>query len=141
MSKEVVIRLRDDFDKELGETVQTRPFAFNGQAYEIELSNQNFEAMAAAFEPYISAGRPVKKKPSRKKKPPPTRSDNGRWPIMPGGPDDHPTEKTRPSRARRETAAIRQWAIKHGWELPAQGRLPQQVRDEYRAATGNEENK
>lgn len=54
--KSVIERYEDDLD---GTTVDVRPhtFAVDGRAYEIDLSDSNFERLYEALRPYITAGR------------------------------------------------------------------------------------
>lgn len=112
MSKEVIIRLRDDLDQSLTD-VQTVEFGWGGKVYEIDLSAPNREAFAGVMASYVAAARPKK----RKQTPPKDQS--------PKGDDDL---------ARRRE--IRDWATRNGYKVKAQGRIPQSVENAWAAAHG-----
>jgi hypothetical protein len=106
MSKKVVVSLIDDFDgKPADETVQ---FGLDGVSYEIDLSAKNARRMRENLRPWVQAGRRT------------------------GG-----TRRRRGVTAsidRRQSADIRQWARKAGYEVANRGRIPVAVIDAYRAA-------
>ncbi|MFY1656063.1 histone-like nucleoid-structuring protein Lsr2 [Micromonospora sp. WMMD1274] len=54
--------LVDDLDGSTDD-VATHQFTFNGITYEIDLSAGNFDRMAAAFGPFLMAGRRLPKQP------------------------------------------------------------------------------
>lgn len=80
-------------------------FGFDGSTYEIDLAPANRERMRKALEPFIDAGRRV-----------------GR-----GRP-------ARTASARRQSAAIRAWAIDQGLDVAERGRISADVVEKYKAA-------
>ena len=86
-------------------------FSLNGTAYEIDLSNDNAEALRTALEPYISAAR---------------RSSASRGPAR--------TNARKSGTGASETAEIREWALANGHEVSSRGRIPANVIEAYRAA-------
>jgi hypothetical protein len=66
MATRVIERLVDDIDHSTA-GVDTYRFALQGVDYEIDLSNAHFDALCAALNPYITAGRrqPRKAGPAR----------------------------------------------------------------------------
>lgn len=90
-------------------------FGLDGQAYEVELSPQDAEALRAAFGQYVAAGRPVNAQQSR--------STSGGHPGRAARTDHH-----------GDTAAIREWAREHGHRVSDRGPIPASVREAYRTA-------
>src|SRR5215472_1139443 len=80
-------------------------FSFDGMAYEIDLGPANRERLQKVLQPFIDAGRRVgRKRPSRT------------------------------AASRRETAAIRAWAMDQGLKVAERGRISADVVREYKAA-------
>jgi hypothetical protein len=112
------IAYTDDLD---GSTnAQTLTFAFDGKAYEIDLSKRNRAALEKVLAPYISAAR---------------RAGGGRTSSGSGR-----TVRTRSERVKRsaeDLAAVRTWARENGWpDLSNRGRIPRDAEEAYRAAAG-----
>jgi len=80
----------------------TVSFALEGVQYEIDLSDKNKEKLTKALQPYIEAGRKT------------------------GG-----RRASGSSRGKSESGAIRAWAAENNIEVPARGRIPQAVVDQY----------
>ena len=96
----------DDLDGTEGATTQT--FTFNGDAWEIDLSEQNATKLRDALAPFIDKAR----KTSTAK----------------------PQKRASRVRAGAESnRAIRDWAAENGLEVPARGRIPQKIVDAYNA--------
>lgn len=105
----------DDFDNsELDPDVKSTTFALNGATYEIDLSEKNAAALAAALEPFIAKARPVRS----------TRASSK------GGP------KRASSNAAR-LGKIRDWAASNGHAVSSRGRIPAVVVEAYEEATGD----
>jgi hypothetical protein len=105
MAKKVIVSLIDDFDgKAADETVQ---FALDGVRYEIDLSAKNAKKLRAHMQRWVDAGRRT-----------------GGYRRRRGG----------VSTDRKESAGIRQWARKSGYEVAKRGRIPADVVNAYRAA-------
>jgi hypothetical protein len=113
MTKEVVVRLRDDISGELGEDVVTRPFSFDGKDYEIELSDNNFEDFRLDIKKWLQAAREAR--PRRK-----LRKTNG----------NSPKPKTPPPKPATR-GEIREWAREAGYEVSVRGNLSNEVREAY----------
>lgn len=111
MAQKVTTHLVDDLtgyviESGNGRTVQ---FAFDGNSYEIDLTDDNADKFRDAISDYVAAARKVG------------------------------TRSNRASASRGRTnaddlAKIREWAAKNGYEVAARGRISQQVRDAYAAA-------
>jgi hypothetical protein len=124
MTKEVVVQLRDDISKELGEDVTTHPFVFDGVAYEIELSEENFEQFKLDMEPYVAAARAVKKSYKKRaakavEKPVKKLSEKQR---------KQPHSKDNPQ------AKMRAWGRANGYEVAGRGGISAEVKHAYEAA-------
>lgn len=109
MAQEVIIRLKDDLDST--EAAETMVFAFDGKGYEIDLSERNAAAFRKAVGKYVEAARRTQR------------------PLTSGG------VKSGTTRARsRELAAMREWGRAAGYEVPAKGRVPDDVQAAYAKA-------
>lgn len=116
MAKKTYEVLIDDLDgveiaEDDGETVQ---FAFRGRLYSLDLSKDNADAMGEAFAPYVTAAK-----------------DLGKVSAQSNGGHAQPRTIRLPSDAN----AVRAWAEANGHEVSARGRISQQVRSLYEAAT------
>lgn len=112
MAQKITTTLVDDLtgdtiEEGLGKTVQ---FGFDGQSYEIDLTDENADKLREAFADYVAAARKVGGRSSRSRT-----NSSGRT-----APD--------------ELAKIREWATANGHEVAARGRISQAVRDAYAAA-------
>jgi hypothetical protein len=112
MAQKVTTHLVDDLT---GDTIEdgkgrTVTFGFDGAHYEIDLTDDNIDALREAFSDYIATARKV----------------NGRS-GRPAG--------SAPKRGNSEgLAKIREWANANGHEVSSRGRISQAVRDAYDAA-------
>ncbi|MCU0116571.1 histone-like nucleoid-structuring protein Lsr2 [Curtobacterium poinsettiae] len=113
MAQKVTTHLVDDLT---GDTIEdgkgrTITFGFDGAYYEIDLTDDNADALRAAFSEYIAAARKVT-------------SRAGRTSVG-----------SAPKRGNsEELAKIREWANANGHEVSSRGRISQAVRDAYDAA-------
>ena len=83
-------------------------YAWDGTEYEIDLTADEAEKMYKALEKYLSVSRKVGKT----------------------------TRNTYKAKATKSDAAeIRAWAQSHGIDVPAKGRIPATVREQYEAAS------
>ena len=110
--KRVTIQLVDDVDGLIIDegAGRTLTFAFDGDSYELDLSDGNIDQFRLAIEPYLSAARRVAVKGSRG-----SRASSA---------------KLDPS----ELQAIREWAEAHGIHVAPRGRIAASVREKYEAA-------
>lgn len=114
MAQKVTTQLVDDLSGDVieagkGRTVQ---FAFDGSSYEIDLTDENADALREGFSDYIAAARKVSGRSSRGAS---SSASKGRS-------------------SADELTKIREWAAANGYEVAARGRISQQVRDAYAAA-------
>ncbi|MGZ0069849.1 histone-like nucleoid-structuring protein Lsr2 [Microbacterium arborescens] len=107
MAQRSIVYITDDLDGT--ENAETVTFAYQGQNFEIDLSEGNREKLEQLLQPYISAGR---------------KAAGGR-PARSG---------SRRSRGASDLSAIRRWAAENGYEINSRGRVPQAVTDAYHAA-------
>ncbi|MBT1547047.1 histone-like nucleoid-structuring protein Lsr2 [Curtobacterium aurantiacum] len=111
MAQKVTTHLVDDLT---GDTIEdghgrTVTFGFDGAYYEIDLTDDNVDALREAFSDYVAAARKVTDRPSR--------------------------AGSAPKRGNsEELAKIREWANVNGHEVSSRGRISQAVRDAYDAA-------
>lgn len=97
----------DTIAKGTGRTVQ---FSFDGGHYEIDLSDDNADALREAFSDYTAAARK-------------TTARGGRS-----------SSSSKPRSNPDELAKIREWAGTNGHDVSSRGRISQAVRDAYNAA-------
>ncbi len=109
MARKVIVELVDDYDgkSEAEETVQ---FALDGAAYELDLSVLNASTLRGIFEQWTPNARRVGRVPQGK------------------------SVKAKLGGAREDTAAIREWAAKHGHKVSARGRISADVVEAYKAS-------
>jgi hypothetical protein len=95
-------------------------FGLDGTSYEIDLSKKNAAAFRKALDRYVKAARrhPLRGRPART----PRRSTT-------------PTSRRRTKRGY-DLAELREWAGATGVPVPARGRIPQAVVDQYKVAGG-----
>ncbi|WP_430648089.1 histone-like nucleoid-structuring protein Lsr2 [Agromyces sp. GXS1127] len=103
MSKKTVITLIDDIDGT--DAAETITFTLDGTSYEIDLSADNAVKFRSALEPYTAAARKTARRSTRR-----------------GVSSSGATSKE-----------IRAWAAENGVEVPARGRIPADVQEQYRA--------
>lgn len=111
MAQQVIVTVTDDIDGK--EAAGSTTFALDGVTYEIDLSEANRAKLEKALTPFITHGRRVKA----------IRGQAGRV-------------RTQGGSVPGEAAAIRVWAAGAGVQVPAKGRIPQAVREQYEAAQG-----
>lgn len=112
MASKTFTRLYSDLtDKEIrsgnGGTV---PFAFDGKAYEIDLTNAEKNEFEKTLKKYIEAARSTGRT---------TRASRG---------------KTTNAKTTHSAKDIRAWAVEQGIDIPARGRIPADIRARYEAA-------
>ncbi|SDZ28862.1 Lsr2 protein [Micromonospora pattaloongensis] len=107
MARQVIVVLTDDLDG--SEADRTVEFDLDGVSYTIDLSEKHAGELRRALDPFISAG---------------TRIGRGggearREPQRGGG---------APTRSERDqNRAIREWAVKQGYDVSERGRIPASV--------------
>jgi nucleoid-associated protein Lsr2 len=115
MAREVIEKMVDDLDG--GDATETVSFGLDGTSYEIDLSRKNAAAFRKLLDRYVAAGR---------------RSSTG------GGRRRKAAASTDRSKPKREfdIARLREWAGANGVRVPARGRIPQSVVDQYKQDGG-----
>jgi hypothetical protein len=112
MATETTTRLIDDLDGSQAE--RTVPFAWDGRAYEVDLSKKNVAAFEKIMRPYLAAARTARVTSSRS-------SGRGR-------------SAGTSAQRRRDLQAIREWARANGHEVSDRGRVSAAVIEAYEAA-------
>src|SRR5690349_24560567 len=110
MAREVIERLVDDLDG--SDDAQTVRIGWQGEWREIDLSEKNLAAFSRTFDRYWDVARPERSA---------THARRRRRTSSRGATD-------------RDPRAIRVWAQERGIAVPARGRIPRRIEDEYRAA-------
>ena len=114
MAQQVVVKLVDDIDG--SEAAETVTFGLDGRTYEIDLNNRHAEELRQAIGVYLEHARRVGGAGAGR-----TRRSTGSG-GSPGGSLDN--------------RAIRLWAEENGVAVPARGRIPRVVVEQWREATG-----
>ncbi len=109
MARVTEVRLVDDLDG--GTADEAVDFAIDNKHYQMDLSEKNAARLREALAPYVAAARRAGGSTA-------TRTRRS-------------TTAARPSGAREETAAIREWAGANGFEVSARGRISGSVREAY----------
>ena len=104
---ETLVTLEDDIDG--SKAAETISFAVDGVAYEIDLSTKNAKALRSDLTKWSEHARKAKRATT-------TRARRGA------------------SKPVSEAAAIRAWAAENGVDVPARGRIPAAVAEQYHAA-------
>jgi hypothetical protein len=99
--------LQDDLDG--GPADQTVRFAKDGTEYEIDLSNENAQALRRELAPYIANARRVRRV--------------------------QPRRGLRAAASRERSEAVRAWAKAQGISVSARGRIPAEIAQQYERAT------
>jgi len=115
MAREVIEKLVDDLDG--GEATETVTFALDGTSYELDLSKKNAAAFRKLFDRYVKVSRRSSPAGVRRRKAAP--SSNG----------------SKPKRDY-DITQLREWAGANDVAVPARGRIPQSVVDQYKQAGG-----
>jgi hypothetical protein len=106
MTKETIVRLVDDLDR--SEAHRTVRFSWDGTAYEIDLSDANAAAFAAAVNPYVKAARRAGKTAR--------------------------VATPRSASAKLDLGAVRAWASQNGHRVADRGRIAKPIIEAFHAA-------
>lgn len=112
MAQKVQVLLIDDLDGVAAD--ETVTFAVDGVTYEIDLTEKNAEKFRTGLSGYMTAGRRTAGRQ--------TRGTAAKTP------------KASSSSASPDTAKIREWAKKKGYEINDRGRVPATIREAYEKA-------
>ena len=117
MAREVIEKLIDDLDG--GDAAETVTFGLDGATYEIDLSKKNAAAFRKSLARYVNAAQrsPTSSRSTRRRAAP---STNG-------------------SKPKRDfdILQLREWAGANKVAVPARGRIPNSVVEQYRQAGGS----
>lgn len=128
MSQKTTVTLHDDFDESTN-GVRTVNFAVDGHAYEIDLSAKHLREFEKAMKPYVEHARKVRK----------TTAKTTAKAAAKVGPAKRHTSTVRASSAQPAAREVREWAATQGIEVPAKGRVPASVMEQFvGAASANE---
>ena len=92
-------------------------FELDGTAYEIDLAANEHDALRAALAPFVSASRPARTEPTHQPR----------------------ASSAADRRVEPSASALRQWARENGFDVPTRGRVPELVREAYKAANSHRE--
>ncbi|HEY3733017.1 MAG TPA: Lsr2 family protein [Streptosporangiaceae bacterium] len=106
MAQTTVVTITDDIDGTEG--AETLTFSFDGQGYEIDLSEKNLKKFKKGLQPFIDSGRKVRRQ--------------------------GPARPARARASRNNSSDIRAWAAEQGIAVSERGRIPAAVVDKYEAA-------
>jgi hypothetical protein len=106
--QEVIVHLVDDLDGTAA--AETVSFAIDGVAFEIDLNKKNAKALRSDLDKWSAHARKSRTKARASRR------------------------RTTPPRPAGEAAAIRAWATERGVAVPARGRIPKAVVEQYRAS-------
>ncbi|MDG4831357.1 Lsr2 family protein [Solwaraspora sp. WMMD1047] len=112
MAKQVITLLTDDLDG--SEADRTVEFGLDGVTYTIDLSEKNVGKLRQALNVYIDAG---------------SRVGRGGNESRRGGRRGNGGAPTRSD--RDQNRAIREWAVKNGYDISERGRIPASVVTAY----------
>ncbi|MBB5916154.1 hypothetical protein BJY24_005066 [Nocardia transvalensis] len=111
MAKKVTVELVDDYDGK-SKATETVRFGIDGTEYEIDLSMKNAGKLREALEEWTGSARKVGRIPKGKGK-----------------------VAARSSTDREQTAAIRDWARRNGYNVSSRGRIQADVVAAYNKAS------
>lgn len=122
MTKELVVRLRDDLDG--SDAVESLLFAVRGVEFEIELSAANVARFEAAVGPFVAAARTVKGQPGKRGEAAASRDGVGRRGFEAMQRNRVERFGVRMSRLTLDDRrAIRAWGREHGFTVGVSGHI------------------
>ncbi|WET76435.1 Lsr2 family protein [Amycolatopsis sp. QT-25] len=116
MAQKVSVQIVDDLDG--GEATQTVPFALDGVLYEIDLSDENAQALREELERYVEAG---------------TRT-GGRKLRVAAGQSTAEHGRAAASTDRERNRQVRAWASANGYAIAGRGRVPHEIYEAFHDA-------
>ena len=117
MATMTTVTLVDDLDNSAA--AETVEFGLDGASYEIDLNDKNAKKLRDALANYVANARRV---------------DGGRRSAVRARPARGRGGKSRTAPDREQTAAIRDWARKQGYEVSERGRLSAAVVEAFNTA-------
>jgi len=107
MAKQTIVSITDDIDGSEG--AETVSFEYDGQAWEIDLGENNRANFHQALAPFVAAARQARGTAARRR-------------------------GSRTASERHSSAAVRAWARENGIALNDRGRIPASVLAQYEAS-------
>ena len=117
MAQKTIVHLTDDLDG--SEATQTVEFGYQGKTYKLDLNDRNASELEEALAPYMAAAQNVA-----------GAGGSGRRGGRRAG---APKQRAGDSKDY-DPKAVRAWAQDNGVEVPARGRIPGTVLEQFRAA-------
>jgi hypothetical protein len=114
VAKETFTRLIDDLDG--GEAAETVTFGLDGYAYEIDLSSKNASKLRSALATFVQNGTRVSGRASSAR-------GSGR-------------ARSAAAVGREQNQAIREWAVRKGYDVAPRGRIKQEIVEQYQRSAG-----
>lgn len=112
MAQQITTEFVDDIDGT--PAIGTTSFSLNGKAYEIDLNDAHVAELAQSLGVFIEHARKTGK-------------------VSTAGGNRY----SAPMANRRDAWKIRQWASEQGLSVPARGRIPKAIREQYNQQSGN----
>ncbi|MFD4413509.1 Lsr2 family protein [Streptomyces sp. NPDC058251] len=112
MAQKIVTSYVDDLTGEVSAQIATHSILVDGAGVEIDLTDENYEALLELLNPYLHAEGARRVRGDRKAK--------ARAKPAPAG--------------KEESAKIRVWAKENGYEISLRGRVPASIREAYAKA-------
>ncbi len=119
MAQKTIVQFTDDLDG--SEASQTVEFGYQGKAYKLDLNDKNAAELEEALAPYIVAAQQAGGGAAR--------DGRGR-----GRRASEPQQRSGNGSRDYDPKAVREWAQSQGLEVPARGRIPGKVLEQFRAA-------
>ncbi len=121
MAQKVQVILVDDVDG--GEADETVSFALDGVSYEIDVSQENAQALREALAPWVGHARRVGGRSSG-------RARSAAASTSSAAPAPKPSGRSRGG-GRENLSAVRAWAREHGFQVSDRGRVSSEVMAAY----------
>ncbi|WP_410655241.1 histone-like nucleoid-structuring protein Lsr2 [Amycolatopsis sp. lyj-112] len=114
MAQKVSVEIIDDLDG--GEATQTVPFGLDGVQYEIDLSDENAQALRDELERYVEAG---------------TRTGGRKLRVAAGQSTANGSGGATTSADRDRNQQVRAWASENGYAIAERGRIPNEIYEAF----------
>lgn len=111
MARVTIVETTDDIDGTAN--AETVTFALNGTTYEIDLGKKNWDRLQLALSPFINAATKVSSRAGAAKR-----------------------SSGRTVNDKAQNAAIREWAIRKGFDVAPRGRIKAEIVDQYHREAG-----
>ncbi|MQA16668.1 MAG: Lsr2 family protein [Pseudonocardiaceae bacterium] len=115
MAQKTTVTLIDDLTGEEAQEISTVDFALDGVAYQIDLAEENADALRDALAEYVAASRRTGGRKTTRRR----RTRRAR-----GGPS---SARSGSGYSREDLKSIREWAKQAGYNVSDRGRLPAEV--------------